>query len=441
MNRHPEHQYLDILRELRDKLVKHGATANRTAVKAVKVAGRTMRFDLSDGTIPMLTTKKLHLKSIVAELLWFLSGDTNNETLAKQGVRIWNEWAIPEDENRLSATEVHDYYVRAMAEAEDIKPSEAEARVKYAEERGLLDDLIEACALTPVKNRTIHAKGDLGPLYGQQWRRFPAGDFFKSKSMSLDELSTYIDAMALDQYAQLKREASSQDGRGIDLSIARDVLGEDIGIDQISQAITLLKTQPNSRRNIVTAWNPQVVPSDALSPQDNVRRGRAALAACHTFFQFITEELTLDERIELVNKARGYDQEASLVEALQAAEFARGFFGGMNIPTHRLNCTFFCRSQDTMLGTPYNVASYAILTRMVAQVVNMAPGELIWTGGDVHLYKNHLDAANEQLTREPYPFPQLLLNPDKTNLFDFQLADIKLINYHAHDSIKAEVAV
>lgn len=435
-------QYLEILRELRDKLVSHGATANRTAVKAVKVVGRTMRFDLSGGKVPMVTTKKLHLKSIAGELLWIIDGDTNNETLAEQGIRIWNEWALEEDEPRLSGAEEHRYFSNALAEVLDIRHSEAEDRLLHAKADGTFQELIESHGIKMPPRRFKRHKGDLGPLYGQQQRNWPAGKFFKG--MSFEELSTYITHMAPDQKKYLEQQATASNGKGIDLSIARDVLTDDIGIDQLSQAIYLLKTFPTSRRNVVTSWNPSVVPTDDMSPQDNVRRGRAALAACHAFFQFVTEELTEDERIAMFRKdlvKRGLiESEEQFVMGDHDASTLRQA-NGQPYPKYRLNCLMYQRSCDFGIGVPFNVASYGILTHMVAQVVNMVPGEFIWNGGDVHLYANCLELANEQLEREPYPAPTISLNPAITSLFDFKLEDIKLVNYQAHPPIKAEVAV
>lgn len=434
--------YLALLIELRDKLVTKGATANRTAVKAVKVAGRMMRFDLSGGKVPMVTTKRLHLKSIVGELLWIIDGDTNNETLAQQGIKIWNEWALEADEHRLSPEEEFRYFSHALAEVLDIRHSEAEDRVLAAKNAGTMQELIDAHGIVPPRRRITRYKGDLGPLYGKQQRNFPAGKFFKG--MSFEELVAYIDHMAPDQKEYLEREAKASNGKGIDLSIARDVLTDEIGIDQLSQAIYLLKKFPNSRRNLTTSWNPQVVPTDDMSPQDNVRRGRAALAACHAFFQFVTEELTEDERIDLFRQDMvklglvGGEDDFRIGE--RSADDLRQP-NGEPYPTHRLNCMMYQRSCDMFLGVPFNVASYAILTHMVAQTVNMVPGELVWIGGDVHLYANHLDQVNEQLNRKPYPAPTIALNPNINSLFDFTMADITLNDYRAHSPIKGEVAV
>ena len=262
-------QYLDLLRHVMETGSDRG---DRTGTGTRSVFGYQMRFDLSDG-FPVLTTKKLHLKSIIHELLWFLQGDTNIAYLKENGVRIWDEWA---DEN-----------------------------------------------------------GDLGPVYGYQWRSWPKPD----------------------------------GGH----------------VDQISQLIEGLKTNPDSRRHIVSAWNPALVDEMALPP-------------CHALFQFYVAD-------------------------------------------GRLSCQLYQRSADIFLGVPFNIASYALLTLMVAQVTGLQPGEFIWTGGDCHLYANHLEQTDLQLTREPLPLPTMKLNPAVQDLFAFRFEDFELEGYQAHPHIKAPVAV
>ncbi len=274
-------QYLDLMRRIMESGVQKG---DRTGTGTLSIFGHQMRFDLARG-FPLVTTKKLHLRSIIHELLWFLKGDTHIAYLKENGVSIWDEWA----EN-----------------------------------------------------------GDLGPLYGYQWRSWPAPD-----------------------------------GRHI---------------DQISEVVETLKRNPNSRRIIVSAWNVADLPDESVSPQENVRQGRMALAACHAFFQFYVAE-------------------------------------------GRLSCQLYQRSADTFLGVPFNIASYALLTLMVAQVTGLQPGEFIHTFGDAHLYNNHLEQAREQLSREPFPLPTMKLNPAVTSLFDFTYDDFELVGYQSHPHIKAPVAV
>jgi thymidylate synthase len=265
---HPERQYLDLLQDILDNGVQRG---DRTGTGTLGVFGRQMRFDLAKG-FPLLTTKKLHRKSIILELLWFLRGDTNVKWLQERGVSIWDEWA---DE-----------------------------------------------------------RGELGPVYGKQWRSWTAPD-----------------------------------GRVI---------------DQIANVVEGLKTMPNSRRHIVSAWNPADVDDMALPP-------------CHCLFQFFVAD-------------------------------------------GKLSCQLYQRSADVFLGVPFNIASYALLTMMVAKVTGLEPGEFVHTLGDAHLYLNHLDQAREQLARQPLPLPVMEI-ADKRDLFGFEFEDFKLRGYKAHDKIEAPIAV
>jgi thymidylate synthase len=262
-------QYLDLMRRVRETGVRKD---DRTGTGTLSVFGHQMRFDLAEG-FPLVTTKKLHMKSIVHELLWFLKGDTNIAYLTANKVSIWDEWA---DE-----------------------------------------------------------KGDLGPVYGHQWRSWPG-----------------------------------RDGQTI---------------DQISEVIAAIRTNPDSRRLIVTAWNPTDLPDMALAP-------------CHCLFQFYV---------------------------------AQG----------RLSCQLYQRSADIFLGVPFNIASYALLTMMVAQVSGLEAGEFVHTFGDAHLYLNHLEQADEQLSRTPRPLPTIRINPDVHSLFDFVYEDFELLDYDPHPHIKAPVAV
>lgn len=272
-------QYHDLLKHV----LKTGAQkSDRTGTGTYSVFGYQMRFDLNE-EFPMVTTKKLHLKSIIYELLWFLKGDTNINYLQENGVRIWNEWA---DDN-----------------------------------------------------------GELGPVYGHQWR---------------------------------------------------DWNGENI--DQITEVIKTLKENPNSRRMLVTAWNPSVLPDTSKSFSENVANGKAALPPCHAFFQFYVSD-------------------------------------------GKLSCQLYQRSADIFLGVPFNIASYALFTLMIAQVCGYAPGEFIHTFGDAHIYNNHLEQIELQLSREPRPLPKMVLNPEVKNIFDFKFEDFKLLYYDPYPHIKGVVAV
>jgi len=272
-------QYLDLIRHIQENGVEK---TDRTGTGTKSVFGYQMRFDLSKG-FPMVTTKKLHLKSIIHELLWFLKGDTNISYLQENGVRIWNEWA---DEN-----------------------------------------------------------GNLGPVYGYQWRNWN---------------------------------------------------GEEI--DQIKDILHSLKTNPDSRRMLVTAWNPSVLPDTSKSFAENVANNKAALPPCHAFFQFY-------------------------------------------VANGKLSCQLYQRSADVFLGVPFNIASYALLTLMMAQVCNLEAGEFIHTLGDAHIYANHKEQIELQLTREPKRLPTMKINPEVNDLFAFTYDDFELLDYDPHPLIKGKVSV
>ena len=285
MNSNNEQAYLDLLRHVLDNGTAKG---DRTGTGTLSHFGAQLRFDLADG-FPLLTTKKVHFKSIVYELLWFLKGDTHVKYLQDNGVRIWNEWAT------------------------------AEQTAKFGRD-----------------------EGELGPIYGHQWRNYGA---------SKDDNGNYC-----------------QDG-----------------IDQIANVVQQIKTNPNSRRLIVSGWNPAEADQVALPP-------------CHTLFQFF-------------------------------------------VANGKLSCQLYQRSADLFLGVPFNIASYALLTHMMAQVTGLGVGEFVWTGGDCHLYQNHLAQVDEQLSRTPYELPTLTLNSNIDDIFAFEFEDINVENYQCHPAIKAPVAV
>lgn len=276
--------YLDLMRDVVDNGTDRG---DRTGVGTRSVFGRQMRFDLGEG-FPLLTTKKVHLRSIIYELLWFLNGSTDNNWLRERKVSIWNEWALD--------------------------------------------------------------NGDLGPIYGKQWRSWqcPNGDV----------------------------------------------------VDQISDVVRQIQTKPTSRRLIVSAWNPAELPDESISPQENVEQGRMALAPCHCLFQFYVAE-------------------------------------------GKLSCQLYQRSADLFLGVPFNIASYSLLTHMIAQQCDLDVGEFVHTFGDCHLYQNHLtdEIVFEQLKREPRPLPTLNIRRKPASLFEYELEDFEFEGYDPQPVIKAPIAI
>jgi thymidylate synthase len=298
--------YLDLMRHIRDHGIKK---EDRTGTGTVSIFGHQMRFDLAAG-FPLVTSKKVHLKSIIHELLWFIRGDTNIRYLVNNGVGIWNDWP-------------YQSWLRETGGDKDL--------IMYSPEWTAQKRLF----IERIKTDTDFADkyGDLGPVYGKQWRDFG-------------------------------------------------------GVDQLAQLVDDINVNPDSRRLIVSAWNPQDIPVMVKS----------GLPPCHSLFQFYVVE-------------------------------------------GRLSCQLYQRSADVFLGVPFNIASYAILTLMIAQVTGLKPGDFVHTFGDAHLYLNHMDQVNEQLSRTTFPLPTLKINPKVSNLFDFIFEDFELQGYQSHDPISAPVAV
>lgn len=336
---------------------------NRTGIDTIGVFGEQAKFDVNLDAFPILTTKKVFFKGILHELLWFIKGDTNIKYLVDNDVHIWDEWAAKR------------YFDKNGAEAINTQ-----------------DEFIQK-----IKEDAEFAKqwGELGEgTYGGMWRKFP----------------------------------HRVNPIGYDKGNYMEVHGWEVEtVDQLKKVVDKLKTNPDDRRMIVSAWHPYWVDHCALPP-------------CHCLFHFNTEELTLEERFSIF--AKGWDLEKSKLQWEK-----EGFTDYHNlldehcIPRRKLNCLLYQRSGDTGLGIPYNVTSYALLTAMVAQCVNMVPGVFTHTYGDLHIYENHVDALKLQLTREPMKLPKLWINPNVKDLFSFKFDDIKLIDYVSHPSIKMDVAV
>lgn len=400
--------YLQLLEHV---LTKGRAKSDRTGTGTLSVFGPQLEFDLREG-FPLVTTKKVHLKSIIHELLWFLRGSTNATELQAVGVKIWDEWAAPEDvyyREKMSFYEIK----LAWAAMKKITIADADAKILEMSKQLRADhpeqmaeiidhmvrDLLLRDGAPEYKEVLETAKGELGPVYGKQWRAWPTPSG---------------------------------------------------NIDQIANAIERLKTNPDCRRIIVSAWNVGQLDQMALMP-------------CHNFFQFHTEELTPGERLQLawdkkrdakdfdVRLDRLYDEFLMLSTNPAAPE--QGFITGsvvnevhaymdeLRIPRRILNCKFNMRSADLFLGVPFNIASYSLLTMMIGQVVNMVPGKVILTMGDAHIYSNHIDQVKEQLSRTPRPLPRMEIAKDVSHIDDFRFEDFTLHEYDPHPTIKAPVAV
>ena len=356
----------EYFRIVNDILTNGKVKKNRTGIDTIGIFGAQAKYDVDLNAFPILTTKKVHFPAIVHELLWFISGDTNIKYLVDNNVRIWNEWA-------------YEKYKKGWGINADIKDYSSDGKISRILS---LDEFVER-----IKNDNEFATkwGELGEgTYGGMWRAFP---FYTG------------------------------DDSVVDWNITS---GE---VDQLQKVINKLKTNPDDRRMIVSAWHPHWVDHCALPP-------------CHCLFHFHTEELTNGERCEILHD-RGLRTSHKMAWTSQDREECDKH----NIPSRRLNCLLYQRSQDTALGCPFNVASYSLLTAMIAQTVNMTTGTFTHSTGDTHIYVNHLDGLKLQLTREPKKLPKLWLNPEVKSLFDFKYDDIKLLDYEFHPTIKFDVAV
>lgn len=370
----------EYFRIVNDILTNGRLKKNRTGVDTIGIFGAQAKYNVDLNAFPLLTTKKVHWPAIVHELLWFISGSTNIKYLVDNNVRIWNEWAYKKYsdwwENRAK------FYT---------SPENMEREIPARQENKLTQE--EFVEKIKFDESFANRWGELGEgTYGGMWRSFP---FYTMDNEFVG--------------------SSTVTGQGSESW----VFGQ---VDQLQKVIDKLKTNPDDRRMIVSAWHPYWVDHCALPP-------------CHCLFHFHTEELTLEERIDILQKQVGPVNlpkfEMWIIQKLNEE----------NIPHRRLNCLLYQRSNDFFLGVPFNIASYSLLTAMIAHVSNMVPGTFTHSHGDAHVYVNHLDQIKLQMSREPKALPSLWLNPDVKSLFDFKFDDIKLLNYDPHPTIKAEVAV
>jgi len=363
----------EYFRIVNDILTNGRLKKNRTGVDTIGIFGAQAKYNVDLNAFPLLTTKKVHWPAIVHELLWFISGDTNIKYLVDNDVKIWNEWACKRYMDKTGAkghiSAILPIYVKNIKED-----------VEFAKEWGELGE----------------------GTYGGMWRAFP---YFDNSDPMCHNQKTSDPTAPLDVHYETSSGYACEVGH----------------VDQLQKVINKLKTNPDDRRMIVSAWHPYWVDHCALPP-------------CHCLFHFHTEELTYDERFQLYRDNGGdliAEPESTMVE----------LFDVSNTPTRRLNCLLYQRSNDFFLGVPFNIASYSLLTAMIAHVSNMVPGTFTHSHGDAHIYVNHLDQIKLQMSREPKALPSLWLNPDVKSLFDFKFDDIKLLNYDPHPTIKAEVAV
>jgi thymidylate synthase len=408
-------QYHNILQDI---LTNGNQRIDRTGTGTYSVFGREMRFNLAEG-FPLVTTKKVPIRLIIEELLWFLSGSTNNKELIDKNVHIWDQWSVPEfleiPLNKHERFEIvnassHFYDYLALTGKREFSEQTEEMREKqkiaWCRERDI-----------PTTKKVPHPQAfSLGPIYSKQWRSWvdtKIVDVYNGEYKKYLALG-YVDNT--DFYFITRGEPP------------RDKVIITKEFDQIAELVKGLKEKPFSRRHLVSTWNVADLPDESISPQDNVMNGKMALAPCHVMFQFYVELLKEEERSMLFTN--GSDAVVSS-DVMNAATF----------PKYKLSCKLYQRSADFPLGVPFNIASYALLTMMVAQCVGMAPGDFIHSFGDCHIYAPQVEGIKEQLTRQPLPLPTMKINPDKTDIFSFTIDDFKLEGYQHHPAISFPVAV
>jgi thymidylate synthase len=381
----------EYFRIVNDILTNGRLKKNRTGVDTIGIFGAQAKYNVDLNAFPLLTTKKVHWPAIVHELLWFISGDTNIKYLVDNNVRIWNEWAYKKYTDTC-ISKIPDNELESLSVLSGMSLSD-------------VDHLPMDMFIERIKNDVEFATkwGELGEgTYGGMWRDFP---FFT--------IVDKTDPSTMPKFKSLGTKGMYCGDEPLTF------LGR---IDQITKVLEKLKNNPDDRRMIVSAWHPHWVDHCALPP-------------CHCLFHFHTEELTMEERVDILQKQVGpVNLPKSDVWIIQK-------LNEDNIPTRRLNCLLYQRSVDTALGKPFNIASYALLTAMIAQTVNMVPGMFTHSMGDTHIYVNHIDGLKLQLTREPKKLPRVWLNPEVKSLFDFKYDDIKLLDYEFHPTIKFDVAV
>jgi len=404
-------QYIDLVKDVRDNGINKG---DRTGTGTVSVFHRTMRFNLREG-FPMVGVKSTPFRPIVEENLWFLNGDTNNETLRAKNVKIWNEWAVAIEDITWAQVDVEKLKSFVPPHLLDMShhrmPTKALLWLQGEQVGGDVNMVLKDGLRI----------GDLGPVYGKQMRQWNKG---------------FINRRVLED----KIRRAEFDGK-IDLARLSQLMDySDAARDQIAELLYLLKARPDSRRHIVNNWNASELPDEMnLSPQENVLVGNAALAWCHTLLQAYTRELSYEERKASYAARSGVELPAMWNEDKDYTPL----LNRMNVPTRALSLSVYCRSQDILLGTPFNIAGYALLCHMFAHILNYEVEDLIWIGGDVHIYNNQLDKIPEFIDREPRPLPKLIINTHGrvvTDPKDFRFEDFTLEGYDPYPRVNIPVS-
>lgn len=397
--------YLDLMRKI---LEEGNPRDDRTGTGTIGLFAAEMRFDLREG-FPLVTTKKCHLRSIIHELLWFMSGDTNTKYLTDNGVTIWDEWAVP-DTTRVavgtkSFKDAIDWLMgtgcfkdrpSAAVHADNLSKLDVGSGLSSTEviARGINTSAMFNNAQFDPYVYDEYPAGSLGPVYGRLLRAYP----------TVSARGTVMD------------------------------------YDQMADTVRGLRERPFSRRHIINLWHPGLLPDESISPQDNVLQGRQALAPCHYSIQFYVQRHSYKDVVNYLTSRSNDDRIKALCEnnPIGAVEAAKT----LGWREHGLSLKFTMRSCDVALGTPYNIASYACMLMAVANDLGMEPREVIFSGGDVHLYSNHLEGAREQITRDPRPLPKMVLKCPPTTPFDqVKFEDFELTEYDPHPHIKFAISI
>jgi len=381
-----QHQQL-----LEDILTKGRKKLDRTGVGTYSLFGAQMEFDLSEG-FPVTTARKIFTRGTFAETLWFLSGSTNNEVLREANVHFWTRWALTEDKYKERMLEPHER-VLAYAKMLGTDPKQI---IQELNKMGSVDAghvYLDAQGVPRVQDMKIASKGDLGPVYGRMWRNWPT-----SNGQTIDQVATLVEN---------------------------------------------LKKIPWSRRHIVSGWNPELLPDETKSHEENILNGKQCLPPCHTLFQFIVEPLTLEERMDYAHlTVEGVQTKLALTTSLDNLQDAMTqYLDNLMVPDKMLSCKLHARSQDVPVGTVFNIISYSLLVHMLCQQLNMKPGRYIHSMGDAHIYTNQIECVKKQLEVELRPLPTLNILRKPESIFDYNVEDFELVGYDPNPKIDYPIAV
>lgn len=467
-----DYNYLDLIRDI----IKFGIErTDRTGTGTIGLFCSQMTFNINDGTIPLLTTKKMHINSVVHELLWYIHGQTNIKYLNDNGVRIWNEWANQDGDLGPLYGKMWRAFpsISKYQPVKNTNPNKFEYVDKVCCESPFITDKVRDVIFNAwsgviaeygdnslpkfetfilnifnIKNWPLVFSGRPAILDARYYQP-AANDSYIDVVWCNDEDSKMYDneyfPLVVNSFGDISHYPSISDA-AVGLGVSKDDVISAINsgefsngikikefisdeysirystpVDQLGNIINTLKTNPTDRRMVLSCWHPDVLPIDK-TPSDNVALGKQALPPCHYTFQFYATELNPDEQA----KSRLIVEEC---------------YGESYTPKYGLSCVLHQRSADVGLGVPFNIAQYSILTHMVAKVVGMAPWQFIWSGGDVHIYKNHVDALSEQINRSPMASPKISLSANIGNINDYKFKDINIVNYASHPTIKLEVSV